>query len=195
MADARALTAGILDALKALAFDHIWASELAFFGTERRIDFWTLQPARSAGFRATAYEIKVSREDFRRDSEEKQSGALRFSDRFFYVTPPGMLTKADLPTWAGLMEWDGKRFAMIRRPPKRRKVEPDWQFIVSLMRNCGDSRRDVGLMKAQIGYLESRVRDHERTTRANSEFRFRRFMAQQAAALARTEDGGPDALR
>lgn len=83
--------ANILDALIARADDKIWAAELALLGGGRRIDFWTLEPAASAGYRATAYEIKVSLDDFQRDTEEKQAGAISYSDRFFYVTPPGML--------------------------------------------------------------------------------------------------------
>lgn len=152
----------IVDVLTAWSSDAIWASELDFFTGKRRIDFWTLVPIRSRGFLATAYEIKVSREDFRRDSDQKQSGALAFSDRFYYVTPPGLLTKSDLPSWAGLMECDGERLNSVCRAPVRSKQEPNWEFVVSLMRNCGEARRDIGIYKTQLSYFQGM---HERSQR------------------------------
>ncbi|MDE2106225.1 MAG: hypothetical protein KGL39_53895 [Patescibacteria group bacterium] len=99
-----------------------------------------------------AYEIKISRADFKRDSDEKQLGAIRWSDRFWYVTPPGLVSLSELPSYAGLQEFDGERFVIKRRAPKRAKDEPTWDFIVALIRNSGDVRRDVGLLKAQLAF-------------------------------------------
>lgn len=171
----------ILSALIALSDDKIWASELALLSNTRRIDFWTLEPAASKGFRAQAYEIKISRADFKRDSEEKQQGALAYADRFWYVTPPGLIQKAELPAWAGLQEWDGKLFQVVRRAPMRAKKEPDWEFVVSLLRNCGDQRRDVGLLKAQLAFYQASA-DRSRKERniANS-YQMERWVRKAAA--------------
>lgn len=146
----------ILDALIALADDKIWASELALVHdhTDRRIDFWTLEPIRSKGFRAQAYEIKVTRADFLRDSLAKQSAALQFANRFWYVTPPDLLKKEEIPEWAGLLEWHGKLFHVKRKAPPREKAEPTWPFIVSVIRNSGEMRRDTGLIKAQLAFFQ-----------------------------------------
>jgi len=159
--------AEILNALIASSDDLIWAKELTLLSGGRRVDFWTLAPATSKGYRAMAYEIKISRGDFKRDSNEKQSGALSYSDRFWYVTPPGLITKAELPEYAGLQEWNGKRFVVIRKAPPRLKREPDWEFIVSILRNSGDCRRDIGLLKSQLAFYESR----DRQQRTQSKFR------------------------
>lgn len=161
----------IIEALTARSSECIWASEMDFFGGRRRVDFWTLEPIKSKGFRATAFEVKISRADFRRDSEEKQSGALMFCDRFYYVTPPGVVTKADIPEWAGLQTWDGERFAIVKRAPVRQKAEPTWEFIVSLMRNCGQSRRDVGLLKMQVSFYEARAAQDKRISDMTSKLR------------------------
>nr|CAD6412881.1 hypothetical protein REQ54_01077 [Rhizobium sp. Q54] len=166
----------ILDALIASSDDSIWASELAFFGLTRRIDFWEMKPVASQRFRASAYEIKISRADYARDSEKKQSGALMFSDRFWYVTPPGLLRKEELPEWAGLLEWDGTRFTTIRRAPVRRKQEPTWEFIASLMRNSGDCRRDIGLIKAQLAYFEMRDKETRRYRDLNNAMTMDRWL-------------------
>jgi hypothetical protein len=153
----------ILEALIAATDDNkIWASELALHHekTSRRVDFWTLEPVRSKGFRAQAYEIKVTRADFQRDTVEKQSGALQYADRFWYVTPPDLLRLDETPEWAGLLEWTGKKFEIKRKAPPREKVDPTWPFLVSLLRNCGEMRRDVGLLKAELAfYRSSHARD------------------------------------
>ncbi len=147
----------ILSALKAYSDDKIWASELAFLGGKRRIDFWTLEPIMSKGFRASSYEIKVSRADYARDSLQKQEEAIRYCDRFWYVTPPGIIKRDELPDWAGLQTWDGQKFSVVRKAPRLAKSDPTWELIVSLLRNSGDCRRDVGLMKSQIAHLQYQV--------------------------------------
>lgn len=172
----------ILDALIAISDDSIWATELAFFAGMRRIDFFTLAPVPSRQFRATAYEIKVSRADFKRDSEEKQKGALKWSDRFWYVTPPGVVTIADLPSWAGLMEWNGERFKVIRKAPMRRKAEPDWMFVVSMLRNSGDCRRDVQLMKTQINFLQNRLDLWQKQRALGQRMKFEKWIAKSGGA-------------
>ena len=176
--------ADILDALIAISDDKIWATELALLSGGRRVDFWTLEPAASRGYRACAFEIKVSRADYKRDSELKQEGALRFSDRFWYVTPPGLLQRSEVPEWAGLQEWDGKSFAVKRKAPMRHKAEPDWEFIVSILRNSGEQRRDVGLMKAQIAYFQQSA-DQNRTQRnITAQFQMDRWIRRSKAATS-----------
>lgn len=153
----------ILDALIAVSHDKIWAIELPFRGSSTRIDFWTLAPVKSKGFRTVAYEIKVSKADFNRDSEAKQKGALEFSDRFFYVTPPGLLDRANVPDWAGLIEWHGaypkQGFKVIKKPPIRDKSDPDWGVIVDVIRNSGQCRRDISLLAGELAFYKSQ---HER---------------------------------
>lgn len=166
----------ILCGLVALSESRIWASELAFFNGQRRIDFWTLEPTPSAGFRASAYEIKISRADFARDNEEKQGPALKYSDRFWYVTPPGLIKARELPEWAGLQEFDGQGFKVIRRAPKREKIEPDWYFIVNLLRNSGDNRRDVSILKQQLASYRFAYERSEQEREVRQKVQFRRWM-------------------
>ncbi len=149
----------ILDALVAASSEKIWATEVPFRGSTTRIDFWTLEPTASAGFRATSYEIKVSRQDFNRDSADKQAGALRHSDRFFYATPPGLLTRKDVPDWAGLIEWTGETWRVTKRAPKLEKAaEPGWGLLVDILRNSGQCRRDVALLTMRVQMAERQAR-------------------------------------
>lgn len=153
------LTAQILDALTVQAGDAIWASELAFDGGARRCDFWTVSANSSAGFQAIAYEIKISRADFRRDTHEKQRQARLFSDRFYYVAPKGLIKPEELPDWAGLIEFDGGVLSRRVDAPHRDKDAPTWQLVVSLIRNSGMIRRDTDLIRIENARMKRVLRD------------------------------------
>jgi hypothetical protein len=149
----------ILAALKERCGEHnIWASELAFTGGARRCDFWTVHCHASKGFEATAYEIKVSRADFRRDSSVKQREARLYSDRFFYVTPPGLVGVNDVPDWAGLIELDGSALRTKIQAPFRDKDSPSWELVVSLIRNSGEVRRDLDVRLKHYGWMERQLK-------------------------------------
>lgn len=170
--------AEILDALIARSEDKIWASELAFFeGDNSRIDFWTLEPVGGqVGYRASAYEIKVDRADFRRDTEEKQRSALKWSDRFWYVAPPDVIPPTELPSWAGLQTWDGSTFRVVRRSPKRAKAAPTWPLFISVLRNSGDCRRDVAFLTGQLAMLKNAAERESRQQRLRSKFAMERLL-------------------
>lgn len=159
--------AEILDALIAGCDDTmIWASELALSSGARRCDFWTIAPWQSKGYLATAYEIKVSRADFRRDTHEKQREARLFSDRFYYVTPTGLLKTSEVPDWAGLIEIGEGKTRIVVPAPLRDKDAPSWELIVSLLRNSGQIRRDGDLIKKERDMLRRQVRDAAAKLRA-----------------------------
>lgn len=116
------------------------------FANQSRVDFLALNVAPSTGNKCTAYEIKVSRSDFRRDSAIKQRGARLFSDLFYYIAPVDVIPPEEIPDWAGLIEVDwhcykyrnSKPFLRLREnisAPKRDKDIPSWGLVVSLIRN------------------------------------------------------------
>lgn len=183
----------ILDALIARSDDLIWASELAVFEhATSRIDFWTLEPVGGQiGYRTSAYEIKVSHADYRRDSAEKQAEALRWSDRFWYVTPAGLIGKDDVPEWAGLQAWDGEKFTVIKRAPRRCKAAPTWPLVISIIRNSGACRRDVSVMKTELMALKRMVERSAKQEKLRSKMEFDRWIAKsQSRARAEVEDAG-----
>lgn len=147
------------------ATDHIQVEEFAFTGGNRRIDFWDIHVHPSKGHEATAYEIKVSRADFRRDTAVKQREARLWSDRFYYVTPKGLLKSEEIPDWAGLMEFDGSRLSIKVPAPKRDKDAPSWDVFVSLIRNSSAVRRDRDPRLEHYNYLVSRNAALERENR------------------------------
>lgn len=151
------LTGEILAALVGEQRDCIWASELAFDGGARRCDFWTISANSSAGFQAIAYEIKISRADFKRDTHAKQRQARLFSDRFYYVAPKGLIKSEELPDWAGLYEYEAGRLSMRVPAPHRDKDAPTWQLVVSLIRNSGEIRRDTDLLRKENADMKRRI--------------------------------------
>jgi hypothetical protein len=160
------LTGQILEALRKRADERIWASELAFDGGARRCDFWTISANGSEGFQAVAYEIKISRGDFKRDTHAKQRQARLFSDRFYYVAPTGLIKPDELPDWAGLIEFDGEALSIKVAAPHRDKDAPTWQLVVSLIRNSGEIRRDTDLLRKENARLKRVVGDVKDRLRA-----------------------------
>ncbi|MBX4388477.1 hypothetical protein K4H03_20500, partial [Mycobacterium tuberculosis] len=122
-------------------------------------------PNSSAGFKATAYEVKVSRADFRRDTAIKQREARLFSDQFYYVTPAGLLKPEECPDWAGLIEFNNGSLKKVVHAPYRDKDAPTWELVVSLIRNSGQINRDQDLLKARMHIAERKLRAAEKALR------------------------------
>jgi hypothetical protein len=147
----------IIEALVAQAKDAIFATELSFCGGSRRCDFWTISANSSAGFKSRAYEVKVSRADFKRDTSIKQREARLFSDQFFYVVPAGLLKPEEVPDWAGLIEYHDGKLRTIVHAPYRDKDAPTWELVVSLIRNSGQINRDTDLLKQRLRHAEQTI--------------------------------------
>lgn len=156
----------ILEELKKRAGNAIWCSELALSSGNRRCDLWVLKQHASKGYEATAYEIKVSRADFKRDTPEKQRDARLYSDYFFYAAPAGLIKPEEIPLWAGLIEYDPKRdfgpFSITLPAPRRCKDAPSWELMVSVIRNSGEVRRDTEILQEKIKLLERTIASQSR---------------------------------
>lgn len=151
-------TAAILAYLKRLNVTQIWAAELTLAQGSRRCDFWTLHPHRSKGYLAEAFEIKVSRSDWKREDEAKQRDARLYSDRFWYVAPTGMIRPEEVPVWAGLKEWNGEHLTDKVSAPHRDKDAPSWELVASMLRNCGEINRDTDILKERLRTAERDLR-------------------------------------
>lgn len=130
---------------KDLTFEELRLS--SGYAMPSRVDLWALNVAPSTGNTADAYEIKVSRSDFRRDSHKKQRGARLFADRFWFAAPVGIIPHEEVPDWAGLIEFSWKcgthksakpylHHKVVIPAPKRDKDGPSWGLVVSLLRHA-----------------------------------------------------------
>ena len=114
---------------------------------ERRIDLWCLDCSPTRGNIAVAYEVKMTRQDFRNDvkSPAKQRGARLYSNEFYYATPKGLIDPQEVPEWAGLMEVEIATSEPLVNTsirvaaPFREKMRPSWPFVMSLLRRTPDA--------------------------------------------------------
>ena len=103
---------------------------------QRRIDLFTISSQR--GNYTTAFEIKVSRQDFLKDIQNdlKQRGARLYSSNFYYVAPKDLIAHEEIPVWAGLMEFDFEQqtFRTKVPAPLQSRNTPSWGLVCSIVR-------------------------------------------------------------
>lgn len=89
-----------------------YASELRVF------DVW-IMPRSWKNFITKGYEIKVSRQDFINDTKWRKY--LEFCHEFYFVAPPGVIDKSELPAEAGLLvtSTNCKKLYMKKKAPYR----------------------------------------------------------------------------
>jgi hypothetical protein len=97
----------------------------------QKMDLWTM--TRSwAKPKVTVYEIKVSRNDFLQD--DKWHGYLPFGNEFYFVSPPSLIDKTELPPEAGLMvtSKNGTRLYTKKKAPFRDVTIPEsvWRYLL-----------------------------------------------------------------
>ena len=127
--------------------------------SQRRIDLFCISS--DAGNTTTAYEIKVSRQDFKKDVNDdfKQRGARLYANYFYYVTPTGLLKPEEIPLWAGLIEVDLDEYQKgeshcpreVVSAPLMPKAVPSWGLICSMVRHIN---KDLGNDPFKINELK-----------------------------------------
>lgn len=108
--------------------------------TSGRIDLYVMSIWESQGMERIAYEVKVSRGDFLRELKQpyKRSMALKYSHRYYFATPPGLIKKEELPPEAGLVEVypDGKVHFKQRAPRRNCPNALNVHFAAAVMRRA-----------------------------------------------------------
>lgn len=137
---------------------------------EQRFDAWVLNCWPSKKFLSIAFEIKVSRGDFLGEIKQpkKRKQAILLSNEFYFVTPPGLVKKDEIPEDCGWMEIT-KRGKLHRRKksPFNEKPHLDWGLLASIARRSpSGSESQYEEMKKRISYLESRNRKLQETIRS-----------------------------
>jgi hypothetical protein len=124
-------------------------------GANGYMDGFAINCFPSRGFERIAFEIKLSRADFTRELRKplKRKIALLYSNRFYFVTPPGLLKPDELPPEAGLWEIqepdpdefreDGRKkynrhperwLREVAPAPHRDTPPPSWSLFCSMAR-------------------------------------------------------------
>lgn len=99
----------------------------------RRIDGLMLE-----GGKFTAIEIKVSRADFKRDTEEKRRMWRSITQRFIYAVPRGLVDPSEVPSYAGLWEFDPtahyrSQIVSVKRAATNKAADPMPAQVITAM--------------------------------------------------------------
>lgn len=107
---------------------------------ERRIDALILDTQR------TAVEIKVTRSDFKADTEEKRAPWVHYTHKFVYAVPTGLVSPEEVPSYCGL--W-------YINPESARKHPWDHGITVAKKAKLNKDARDLPatLTKSLLGRL------------------------------------------
>jgi hypothetical protein len=105
-------------------------------GEPNRIDAFWMAAEPSKGLKRIAYEIKTSRGDFLREIRDprKRRAALRVSNQFFFVTPPGIAKPEEIPLECGLKEVHEGRLVSVVDAPFRDGLPASWHFFAAFAR-------------------------------------------------------------
>jgi len=78
-------------------------------GSVQRLDAFALNSLPHTGMKRVCYEAKVSRADFLGELKQplKRRMGMRYSNEFYFVTPPGLVAGSEIPPECGLIEAGG----------------------------------------------------------------------------------------
>lgn len=119
---------------------------------ERRIDALVIDTYR------TAVEIKVTRSDFKADTEEKRAPWVHYTHKFVYAVPAGLVTPDEVPDYCGLWYVD---------PDALRDLQ--WHHGVSVAKKAKVNKEaadlPANLVKSLMGRLSRYEYDAEKRDR------------------------------
>ncbi len=127
----------------------------------QRLDAFALNTLPHTAMKRVCYEVKTSRGDFLSELKQplKRRIGMRYSNEFYFVTPAGLVTPAEIPADCGLVEagfatfaeWRSlfprhagffnydphtRAYCMITIPaPWRDTPGPTWQLVAAMLRN------------------------------------------------------------
>lgn len=114
------------------------------------------------------YEIKISRSDFKADFKKANKHKLLESgdgrpNRFYFVCPAGLISKYEIPKYAGLLTYDEKynRLNTIKNAPCLHKRKYDkWYYVASLLNiRAIHARNDLRRAQAWNSELNKQLMD------------------------------------
>lgn len=103
--------------------------------------FWECDVFRlqSNGF-IIEYEVKMTKQDFHADFQKKQGGLDKHKhislgnrcNRFFFVTPVGLLKAGEIPPHCGLIEYNGASLYVVKKAKLLHKNTVDSSYFKEL---------------------------------------------------------------
>jgi len=116
----------------------------------------------SRGLELHGYEIKVSKSDYRREAEQplKAETIAAYCDRWWVVTPPGLLDGENLPMNWGWLAYDGRAFFTKQKAAKLEAKTMDRSMLAALLRRAHESAEGrVGvLVEKKTASVEAEIK-------------------------------------
>lgn len=105
-------------------------------------------------------EVKVSRQDWKRELEdpEKSAPIQSFCDYWWIAAPAGIVELAEVPETWGLLAIEGKRVKRLKEAPKLARTELTPSFVASILRNAAESQGRARLSGYDEGYRQATER-------------------------------------
>jgi hypothetical protein len=104
---------------------------------DRRIDLFAINCWPSKRLTRIAHEIKISVGDFKKEISQpnKREPFVRFANKFYFVTPSGLLAKYydQIPVGCGLMEIINDKPKVIIESDYN-ECQPTWEFVIAIAR-------------------------------------------------------------
>ena len=106
-------------------------------GDVRTMDGWALNCWPSQDFRSIAFEVKLTKGDFKKEMDEpkKRVPAMRLSNQFYFVAPRGVLAPMEIPEDCGLMVVQDGKLRQLKEAPRRDRDDLPMEFVASILRD------------------------------------------------------------
>lgn len=95
----------------------------------------------SRGLELHGFEVKVSKSDYRREAADptKAEAIAAYCDRWWVVTPPGLLDGENLPMNWGWLAYDGRAFFTKQKAAKLEAKPIDRPMLAAILRRAHES--------------------------------------------------------
>ncbi len=117
----------------------------------------------SRGLEIQGFEVKVSRADWSKELKmpEKSAPVQQYCDRWWIVTPAGIVKDGELPpTWGHYEVSEGGKLRQVVAAPKLESIPVTRAFVASMMRRA--SGADEDLINTVVQTKLSQERSHDR---------------------------------
>lgn len=135
----------------------------------------------SRGLELHGFEIKVSRSDWLSElkNPEKSDAIQQYCDRWWIITPPGIIKPGEMPpTWGQYQVSDKGQIKQVIAAPKLEPKDVNRKFMAALMRRAGevDQSEVFSMVNARVAEEKKRIQQHadrevERLTEKYEELR------------------------
>lgn len=136
----------------------------AGFNALRTLDMFAMNTWPSKGHNTVAVEIKVSRADFFRETNNprKRESAESVARECYFATPKGLVTELEVPKGWGLIEVNNGKCRTVVKAQQGSRPVHDESFIAALLKRASEREAHFKNLNVKIGEAEVAAVDLDR---------------------------------